>query len=66
MYEIVKATIVVTDNIDNKVKQIEEALGAKAAKSFDEYCAMCGEIRGLLIARSFLTDLTRNMEKLDE
>lgn len=66
MYEIVKATIVVTDNIDNKVKQIEEALGAKAAKSFDEYCAMCGEIRGLLTARSFLTDLTRNMEKLDE
>lgn len=66
MYEIVKATTVVTDNIDNKVKQIEEALGAKAAKSFDEYCAMCGEIRGLLTARSFLTDLTRNMEKLDE
>lgn len=66
MYEIVKATTVVTNNIDNKVKQIEEALGAKAAKSFDEYCAMCGEIRGLLTARSFLTDLTRNMEKLDE
>ena len=52
--------------IDNKVKQVEEALGAKAAKSFDEYCAMCGEIRGLLTARSFLTDLTKNMEKLDE
>ena len=66
MYEILKATTVVTDNIDNKVKQIEEALGAKAAKSFDDYCAMCGEIRGLLTARSFLTDLTRNMEKLDE
>ena len=66
MYEILQATKVVTDNIDSRVKQIEEALGAKAAKSFDEYCAMCGEIRGLLTARSFITDLTRNMEKLDE
>jgi len=66
MYEILQATKVVTDNIDNRVKQIEEALGAKAAKSFDEYCALCGEIRGLLTARSFITDLTRNMEKLDE
>jgi len=66
MYEILQAMKVVTDNIDNKVKQVEEALGAKAAKSFDEYCAMCGEIRGLLTARSFITDLTRNMEKLDE
>lgn len=66
MYEILKASQLVTNNIDEKVKQIEEALGAKAAKSFDEYCAMCGEIRGLLTARSFITDLTKNMEKLDE
>ena len=66
MYEIVKAAKVVTDNIDGKVKQLEEALGAKAAKSFDEYCGMCGEIRGLLTARSFLTDLTKRMENLDE
>jgi hypothetical protein len=66
MYEILKAAKVVTDNIDGRVKQLEEALGAKAAKSFDEYCAMCGEIRGLLTARSFLTDLTKNMELLDE
>ena len=66
MYEILKATKVVTDNIDGKVKQLEEALGAKAAKSFDEYCALCGEIRGLLTARNLLTDLTKNMELLDE
>jgi len=66
MYEILQAMKVATDNIDNKVKQVEEALGAKAAKSFDEYCAMCGEIRGLLTARNLLTDLTKNMEKLDE
>ena len=66
MYEILQASKRVTDDIDNKVKQLEEALGGRHAKNFEEYCGMCGEIRGLLTARSFLTDLTKNMEKFDE
>mgnify|MGYP003351854513 CR=1 FL=1 len=65
-YEIIKATGVVVDQIDVKVKQLEEAIGRRAAKSFDEYCEMCGEIKGLLTARNFLTDLTKHMEQLDE
>lgn len=66
MYEVIRATEFVVQNIDEKVKQLEEAIGRKAAKSFDEYCEMCGEIKGLLTARNFLTDLTKNMEKLDD
>jgi hypothetical protein len=66
MYEILKATSVVVNNIDEKVKQLEEHLGSKGARSYDEYCEMCGEVKGLLIARKFLTDLTKNMEQLDE
>lgn len=66
MYEILKATSVVINNIDDKVKQLEEHLGSKGAKSYDEYCEMCGEIKGLLTTRKFLTDLTKNMEQLDE
>jgi uncharacterized protein YaaR (DUF327 family) len=66
MYEVVRAAEYVVQNIDDKVKQLEEAIGRKAAKSFDEYCEMCGEIKGLLTARNFLTDLTKNMEKLDD
>ncbi len=66
MYEILKATSVVVNNIDEKVKQLEEHLGSKGARTFDEYCEMCGEIKGLLTARKFLTDLTKNMEQLDE
>ena len=66
MYEVVRATEYVVDQIDAKVKQLEEAIGRKAAKSFEEYCETCGEIKGLLTARNFLTDLTKNMEKLDD
>lgn len=66
MYEVLKATSLVINNLDEKVKQLEEHLGAKGAKTYDEYCEMCGEIKGLLIARKFLTDLTKNLEKSDE
>ena len=66
MYEVLKATAVVINQIDEKVKQLEEALGAKSAKTYDEYCGMCGEITGLLTARRYITDLTKNMENSDE
>jgi len=57
---------VINQRIDEGVKHIEEALAAKAAKSFDEYCEMCGVIKGLLTARSYLSDLTYQREKLDD
>jgi hypothetical protein len=66
MYDVLKATSLVINNIDDKVKQLEEHLGAKGAKTYDEYCEMCGEIKGLLTTRKFLTDLTKNMENSDE
>lgn len=65
-YEILKFTEVTLKQIDDKVKQLEEALGARAARSYDEYCGMCGEITGLLTARRYITDLTKNMENSDE
>ena len=66
MYEVLKATEVVLKKIDDKVKQLEEHLGSKGARSYDEYCEMCGEVKGLLTARNFLTDLTKNLESTDE
>ena len=65
-YEMKQALDYTAKQIDEKVKQLEDALGAKAAKSYDEYCGMCGEITGLLTARRYITDLTRNMENSDE
>ena len=65
-YEILKFTEVTIKQIDEKVKQLEDALGARAARSYDEYCGMCGEITGLLTARRYITDLTKNMENSDE
>jgi|TARA_R110000868_G_scaffold165685_2_gene399264 hypothetical protein len=66
MYQTKQALGVLIQQIDDKVKQIEENLGAKTAKDYSEYCEQCGVITGLLTARRNITDLTKNMENSDE
>jgi len=65
-YEVYNALRIVIDNIDEKVKQIQEYIGAGRAKDFEEYRGLCGEVKGLLTARFIASDLTQNMEQLDE
>ena len=65
-YEMKQALEYTAKQIDERVKQLEENLGARAARSYDEYCGVCGEITGLLTARRYITDLTKNMENSDE
>jgi hypothetical protein len=64
--DIDKLVGVLKQDIDGKVLQLQEALGAFAAKDFAEYSSMCGEIKGLLTARQYMTDLTQHMENSDE
>ena len=66
MYQTKQALDLLVQQIDASVKQIEEDLGAKSAKSYEEYCNKCGVITGLLTARRNVTDLTKNMEDSDE
>ena len=65
-YEVKQALDHTIKQIDDKVKQIEDSLGAKSAKDYSEYCEQCGVITGLLTARRNITDLTKNMENSDE
>ena len=66
MYQIKQALDVLIQQIDEKVKQIEDNLGARSAKDYSEYCEQCGVITGLLTARRNNTDLTKTMENSDE
>jgi hypothetical protein len=61
-----KALGVVVNAIDSKVVQLQEALADGRVESFDEYKKVCGEIRGLLTARNYITDLNKSMESSDE
>jgi hypothetical protein len=66
MYQTKNALDLLVQQIDASIKQIEEDLGAKSAKSYEEYCNKCGVITGLLTARRNIVDLTKNMENSDE
>lgn len=66
MYQTKQALETLIQQIDQKVKLIEENLGAKSAKDYSDYCEQCGVITGLLTARRNIKDLTKNMENSDE
>jgi hypothetical protein len=57
---------VLIQQLDEKVLQLQEALAAGRVETFEEYKKVCGEIRGLLIARGYALDLKQTMEKSDE
>ena len=66
MYQTRQAMDLLIQQIDANVRQIEDDLGAKSAKSYEEYCEKCGVITGLLTVRRNIADLTKNMENSDE
>ena len=51
---------------DEKIAQPQDHLAEGRAESFEEYKKLCGEIRGLLIARGYTLDLKQTMENSDE
>lgn len=50
----------------DKRNQLADAVSSGAAKDYAEYRALCGEIRGLLTAESYLLDLAKNLENSDD
>jgi len=57
---------VVLKDIEERRESIARALIDGAARDYSEYRSMCGEVRGLSVAHSFVTDLVRKMEQDDD
>lgn len=57
---------VLIEQLDEKVTQLKDYMAEGRAESFEEYKKLCGEIRGLLIARGNVLDLRRNLEESDD
>lgn len=57
---------VLVETIDGKVDSLKDFLAGGRAESFEEYKRICGEIRGLLIARGNTLDLKKNLEESDD
>ncbi len=61
-----KIANVLVKQIDDKVLQLQEALSDGRVETLDEYKKVCGEVRGLLTARSYIIDLNKAMENSNE
>jgi hypothetical protein len=61
-----KVANVLIKQIDDRVLQLQEALADGRVETYDEYKKVCGEVRGLLTARNYITDLNKTMENSDE
>jgi hypothetical protein len=57
---------VIVQQTDDKIAQLKDYLAEGKAESFEDYKRICGEIRGLLIARGYTLDLRKNLEESDE
>jgi hypothetical protein len=57
---------VVIKEIEERRHDIAEALVSGAAKDYSEYKSMAGEVRGLSLAHSYITDLVRKMEQSED
>jgi hypothetical protein len=52
--------------IDDKVSQLQESLADGKAADFAEYKKACGEVKGLLTARLFISDLQERLKTHDD
>ena len=57
---------IIVQQTDEKVSQLKDYLAEGKAESFEDYKKLCGEIRGLLIARGYALDLKQTMEISDD
>lgn len=57
---------ILVQQADEKILQLKDYLAQGKASNYEEYKALCGEIRGLLIARGNALDLKKNLEESDE
>jgi uncharacterized protein YaaR (DUF327 family) len=57
---------VIVKNINEKVAQLQEFVSTGNVSDLAEYKKMCGEIRGLLLARDFVLDQKQKSEKFND
>ena len=61
-----KVIEVILQELRARRTQLSEAAAAGAAKSYEDYKYMCGEIRGLTNVEMYLLDLAKNLEHFDD
>jgi len=55
-----------SSKLDDSVLQLQMNMADGLAKDYAEYKKMCGEVKGLLIARSYIKDLQERLINNDD
>ena len=55
-----------TEKLNDRVLQLQEAIADGNAQDFPSYKHMCGEIKGLLSARAYIKDLQERLANNDD
>jgi hypothetical protein len=56
----------VLNEFNERIEAISRALIDGSAKDYAEYRSMCGEVRGLSLARAHIADLVRKLESFED
>jgi hypothetical protein len=56
---------VLLEQLDEKAQQLQNSIINGNLEDFADYKKLCGEVRGLLIARGYVLDLKDRLEKSD-
>jgi hypothetical protein len=56
----------IIQEVDEKIRNLQEAIASGSAKDYAEYQRMCGVIQGLLATRLYTADLKQTMESSDD
>ena len=56
----------ITSKINEQIENVNDAITAGRPTTFDEYKRLCGEVRGLLLAKDIVKDLKNKMENSDD
>ena len=57
---------VLVKQIDEKITQLQDFISTGKPETYEEYKKLCGEIRGLNIARGYTLDLKTRLENSNE
>lgn len=57
---------VLSNEIDKKVQQLKDWLGSGQSQDYPDYQKICGEIKGLLVAKQHILDLKQNLENSND
>ena len=54
---------VISDEVEKHIADLQEFLGTRGAKNYEQYCEICGQIKGLRATQMYVEELGKAYAK---